>query len=138
MAFNCNTINWFVKDEVNAVLEYTKTVGHIEDLKDIASIEIIIDEEIGKPKSITILEAVDHILRQEASHVFIWKAIGKALDCSEPVMSREDAEKLGEALETIGEMLEKKGLQLVEKGEVLEEKGEELEKKAEHIEEIQE
>jgi hypothetical protein len=130
MAFNCDTINGFIKEESSAVLDYTKTVGHIEDLRDIANMKIVVDEEIGKPKPMTILEAVDHILRQEASHVFIWKAIGKALDCPEPVLSRGDAEKLGEALEAIGEMLESKGRQLEMKGEMLEKKGEELEKEA--------
>lgn len=128
MTFNCDTINEYIKDESSAVLDYTKTVGDIEDLRDIAHMTIVVDEEIGKPKSMTILEAVDHILRQEASHVFIWKAIGKALDCPEPVMSRGDAEKLAQALETIGEMLEKKGRQLEIKGEMLEAKGKELEK----------
>lgn len=118
----CNCINDFIKDEVNGVLMYTDALNSIEMHPDIANITIAVDENIGcignignidkgieKSNSISILEVLHHILKQEVSHVFMLKAIGNVLHCPEPVMTKDEAEKIGETLENIGEKLERGG-----------------------------
>jgi hypothetical protein len=122
----CDKINEFVKDEAKAVLIYMRTLGDIEIRPEVSNKIITVDS-----KSISIYNAVEKVIKEQADHFFIWKVIGEALSCPEPVMSKDEVVKLGEALETIGERLEEKGEMLEEKGERLEKKGEELERKVE-------
>lgn len=124
----CSHINDYIKDEAKAVLMYTKTLGDIEIKPEVANKMINLGGKEGYNVNISIYNAIEKVVREQAEHFFIWKEIGNALGCGEPVMTKDEAVKLGEALEKIGEMLEEKGEKLERKGEELEKKGEELER----------